>query len=303
MKKLFTLSLLVLLCGSLQAQPDVSVSQYMFNRYAINKAFGGSREALSLFGSFSKKWTGINGTPMTEYFSGHAPLKNEKIALGLDFFNQNFAVSQHTGFSASYTFRIKTGEKTWMGFALSGGGDFTSAKWSDVITIENGDDAFAANESTFYPIAGFGISMYSDKFFAGISIPSFFIDNEFEEGNINFDIGKISYVATAGYSFGLSPRWDIQPSFMAQYNGLMSEVYADFSATAIYNNLLWFGASYRTTSEIVALVGFSITPQFRFLYSFDYSLGDMRTYNGGTHEISIQYDFSFKIKTPNPRFF
>ncbi|NPA35734.1 MAG: type IX secretion system membrane protein PorP/SprF, partial [Chlorobi bacterium] len=239
-------SFFLFLSAPAAAQYDLSVSQYMYNRYAVNKAFAGSREALSLFGSFRKKWAGVNGSPSGQYFSGHTPLKNSKIALGLDIFNQQYAVSQYTGFSFSYTYRIKTNEKSWLGFALSGGGSFTSADWSDVFVIDEQDPSFSANESTFNPIIGFGASFYNDKFFAGISIPSFFVQNEFDDTDINFDLSEINYIATAGYNFSTGEKVNVQPSFLAQYDGLMSELYVDINTTLIYNNLLWAGVSYRT---------------------------------------------------------
>ncbi len=303
MKKLITFSLFLFFCSSAMAQYDLSMSQYMHNRYAINKAFGGSRDALSLFGSFRKKWSGINGSPSGQYFSGHTPLKNEKIAIGIDLFNQQYAVSQNTGFSLSYTYRIRTNDKTWLGFAVTGGGNFMSADWSDVTTIDDNDASFASNESRFNPTVGFGVSIYSNKFFAGVSIPSFFVQNEFDSSDINFDMSQIDYIATAGYAFSADEKWIIQPSFMAQYDGLMSELYTDINATFIYNSFIWAGVSYRTTDEIVGLLGVQINPQLRVAYSYDYSTGDIGSYNNGTHEISIQYDFSFKIKTPNPKFF
>ncbi len=303
MKKLITLNILLFLTvAAATAQFDVSMSQYMYNRYAINKAFAGSRDALTLFGSYKKGWVGMEGSPSGQYFSANTPLKNDKIALGLSFFNQQYAVSQNTGFALSYTYRIRTNDHTWLGFALSGGGNFVSAKWNDVFTIDGNDDAFATNETSFKPIIGFGISMYSDKFFAGLSIPSFFVQSEYAD-SLDFDMGKINYIATAGYAFDAGEKWIIQPSFMARYDGLMSDLIVDINATVIWNKLLWLGVSYRTTSDIVGIVGYQITPQLRFAYSYNYTMTEISSYNSGTHEISIQYDFNFKIKTPNPRFF
>ena len=303
MKSFFVINILMFLAVALtSAQPEISMSQYMHNRYTINKAFAGAHGALSLYGSFRKKWAGINGSPSGQFFSANTPLKNETIALGLSLFNQQYAVSQHTGFSLSYTYRIKTDGHTWLGLALSGGGNFNSAKWNDVFVIDENDESFNYNENSFNPIIGFGISMYSDKFFAGISIPSFFVQSEYAD-SLNFDMGKINYIATAGYVFRADEKWTIQPSFMAQYDGLMQGIYVDLNATVIYNNLLWAGISYRTTNDIVGLIGYQVTPQLRFAYSYNYSLGNIGPYNNGTHEVSIQFDFNFKIKTPNPKFF
>jgi hypothetical protein len=48
----------ILLTISASGQKAMTLSQYMHNRFAINSAFAGSREVLSVFGSFRKQWAG-----------------------------------------------------------------------------------------------------------------------------------------------------------------------------------------------------------------------------------------------------
>lgn len=77
----------------------------------------------------------------------------------------------------------------------------------------------------------------------------------------------------------------------------------DISATAIFQDIIWTGLTYRNNKEITAMVGWQVTPQFRFAYSYDYPTGDLGTLNNGNHEVSIQFDFGYKIPTASPKFF
>lgn len=177
-----------------------------------------------------------------------------------------------------------------------------SADWTDVKIFDPNDVSFNANERKTNPTAGFGVGWYGDNFFTGFSIPSFFTYDEYENTSSVFDLSKSVYLVTGGYLFTFSPHWRLQPSLMMSFKPGRQN-YLDVNSTLIYNDLLWVGLSYRTTQEIVAMVGYQVNPQLRFAYSFDYTTGEIGNYNNGTHEISIQYAFGYRIKTPNPKFF
>ncbi len=306
-RNLIVLVIMLLSVAPLSAQKDIVMSQYMHNRYALNTAFAGNREVLSLYGSYRKKWAGFEGAPGTMLFSMHSALKNENVALGFEVYNQQYGVNKETGFAFSYTYRLKLANKQKLAFSLNGGGGFYNANWSEVATFgsETGqlDDQFANNESNFSPIVGFGSAWYSNRFFAGFSVPNFFYYNPYVEGGeSSLAFNKADYLLTAGYLFELGKKWHLQPSFMARVNAEYGSS-VDVNATVIYDNVIWLGTAYRTTKDLVAMVGYQVTPQLRFSYSFDYTTGEISSFNNGTHEIAIQYDFGYKVKTPNPKFF
>jgi type IX secretion system PorP/SprF family membrane protein len=196
-----------------------------------------------------------------------------------------------------------------LAFSINGGGSFYNSNWTEISTFDPQkgeqayDDVFAANESNFAPVVGFGSAWYSNKFFLGLSVPNFFYYDPYVEGGSNeFALDKANFLATGGYLFSLSKKWHLQPSFMAHYNPEFDSS-LDINATVIYNNMLWFGGAYRTTGDFVALLAYQVTPQLRFSYSLDYTTGDISSFNDGTHEVAIQFDFGYKVKTPNPKFF
>lgn len=302
MKKslLIILSLFILL--PILAQKELYLSQYMHSRYTINSAFGGSSEALSVFGAYRKQWLGLNGAPASQFFSAHTPLKNEQIALGVEFFGQQYAVSQSNGFATSYTYRIRPSAHTRLGIGLNVGLSFNSADWNQIAVKSTNDPSFESAESRMTPLLGLGAAWYGDLFFAGVSVPNFFSSNWVDYNDSRFSLGDAHYLITGGYLVKMAQSWWIQPSALVH----LSKQYgleADAGVNLIWNNLLWLGSSYRTTEEFVVMAGYQVMTPLRVIYSWDKGLGTMGGINSGSHEISLRYEFGVKIPATNPRFF
>ncbi len=294
---IFTLTI-----GSAWGQKVMTLSQYMHNRFAVNTSFAGSREVLSLFGSFRKQWTGIPQSPNLQYFTGHTPLNNQNMALGMQVFNESFAIKNNVGASFSYTYRVRLNPYTWMAFSASGGFSSYAINWNNVTLRDQDDIVFGGNDSSLGPQAGFGWSIYNDRFFGGVSIPEFFIHDFEKLDGTQLDPKKIDYLFTGGYMLDLSSTLTFQPSFLLKINQETGN-WADLSATIIHDDMIWGGVTYRTRDELIFLAGWQLLPQLRMAYSYDYSFGDIGNYNNGSHEISIQYDFGYQINTPNPKYF
>ena len=77
------------------AQLEPLYDQYLLNTLSINPAYAGSREALSVTLLHRNQWTGFEGSPKTISLAMHAPMRNEKVGLGL------LAVSDQRGISSS----------------------------------------------------------------------------------------------------------------------------------------------------------------------------------------------------------
>lgn len=302
MKQFLTILLLSAICVHAIAQKELVMSQYIHNQFAINPAFAGSRETLSAFGAFRMQWSGIPDAPNAQYFSMHAPLKNNKVALGASFFNENVSIVQNTGFSAAYAYRIKAGQDSRVAFSLNAGLLSSKASWDRVSLVDQDDPAFGENETYIDPMLGFGIAWYSQQFFAGFSIPDLFYTGDFDNESPVFEPSRTTYLLTAGYLYALNPQVALQPSTLLRINPDQSTL-VDLSANVIIENKFWAGLTYRTNSEIIAMAGWQASPQLRVAYSFDYPTGDLSNLNSGSHELSLQFDFGYKINTVNPRFF
>ncbi len=302
MKQFLTMILLSAICVTVFAQKELVMTQYIHNQFAINPAFAGSRESLSAFGAYRMQWSSIPDAPNAQYFSMHAPLKNDKVALGLSFFNENVSIVQNTGFSAAYAYRIKVGQSSRVAFSLSTGLLSSKSSWDRLSLTDPNDPAFGENETYINPMLGFGVAWYSQDFFAGFSIPDLFYNGNFDDESPVFEPDKTNYLITAGYLYALNPNISLQPATLFRYNPGQSTI-VDLSANVLIQNRFWTGLTYRTNSEIIAMAGWQASPQLRVAYSFDYPTGDLSNLNSGSHELSLQFDFGYKINTVNPRFF
>ncbi|MDG5799585.1 PorP/SprF family type IX secretion system membrane protein [Marinilabiliaceae bacterium ANBcel2] len=285
-----------------EAQKALNMSHYMHNQYAVNSAFGGSREVMTAYGAYRNQWGNLPGSPEALFFSMHAPLKNENVALGGSFFNEEFTIVKNRGLSLSYTYRVKTVNKRWLAFSLSGGFSSSTTNYKDVNLIDPSDPLFGNNESGISPGLSFGTAYYGDNFFLGISIRDLFYNTPFEEGSPFFEPSKTDYNFTGGYFYRFSESVGIQPSLLVNYNPDYQTT-TDYSATLFLYDLLWVGATYRSNKELVGLLGFQLTRGLRFAYSYDLAMGELGNMNNGSHEFSLQFDFGFEIDVVNPKFF
>ncbi|MBL30743.1 MAG: hypothetical protein CMC81_05865, partial [Flavobacteriaceae bacterium] len=62
---LFLIILIVCSSNKSYSQQDPQYSQYMYNTMAVNSAYAGQRDALSIIGLYRNQWVGIDGAPKT----------------------------------------------------------------------------------------------------------------------------------------------------------------------------------------------------------------------------------------------
>ncbi|HNR56751.1 MAG TPA: type IX secretion system membrane protein PorP/SprF, partial [Flavobacteriales bacterium] len=107
---------------------------------------------------------------------------------------------------------------------------------------------------------------------------------------------------TGGHLVELTHGIKLKPSALIRYRR-SSGVQADLSTNLILKDLLWLGASYRTGDAMIATVEVLPTPQWRIGYAYDLGLSRLRTAHQGSHEVMLQYEFGFRIRVKDPRYF
>ena len=164
----------------LYAQYDAMFTQYNDNEMFINPAYTGSKEALSITALHREQWVGIQGRPITTSFTLHSPVLENKMGLGISFLTEKLGVTTRSLLYLSYSYRIQTGNKNYLGFGLMSGIHIQYNGFKDVITDDSYDPRFSANVNDRTTLNfGFGINYYSpDKYFFGISIPRLVNDNQ-----------------------------------------------------------------------------------------------------------------------------
>ncbi len=83
------LSLAIVLCSviELSAQQDAMYTHYGYNTLAINPAYAGSRDALTVTALHRSQWVGFEGAPTTQTLTLHTPIINQNSGVGFSFIN------------------------------------------------------------------------------------------------------------------------------------------------------------------------------------------------------------------------
>jgi type IX secretion system PorP/SprF family membrane protein len=309
MKKISIFALIVILSKTISAQQDAMFTHYMYNTLGVNPAYAGSREALTLTALHRSQWLGFPGAPVTQTFTAHTPVKSDKIGLGLSVINDKIGPMQTASVYADFAYHLKLNSKSKLSLGVKAGGNLFNATLADLQVTQSNDVAFASNlQSRFLPNFGFGAYYYTQRFYAGLSIPKL-LENRFEtnqiSGSANLFWEKRHYFVIAGTMIDINETFQFKPTALVKItNG--SPAQADLTAQFVYNKKFALGAMYRTNSAVGALLGFFLGEQLYGGYSFDWStVNKTGRYNSGTHEIMLRYDFIYrdKAKIKSPRYF
>jgi type IX secretion system PorP/SprF family membrane protein len=290
-----------------KAQYQPQFTQYMFNEMIINPGYTGARECLSTTALYRNQWTGIEGAPVTETFSIHSPIAKQKMGLGLSVINDKITVLQNTGVYANYAYRLAL-KKGKLSFGIQAGIINQFQRLSELSPSQANDPQFATNTpKLMLPNAGFGVFYYTKNFYAGLSVPKLILNtvdaSETKRVTNNVSAKDWNTHLTAGYVASLSESIQLKPTVMFRKAG-GAPLEIDLSLNALFNDLVWLGAAYRSGGAVSAFAGVQITKQMRFGYAYDYSTTLLKNFSGGSHEISLSFDFSFdKTKIVTPRFF
>jgi len=283
-------------------------SQYLQNGLVINPAYTGTRGALSGFLSYRKQWRDVPGAPVLQSGSLHAPFKNDKVALGLLAQFMQYGITKTTSIYGSYAYHIKlkTGK---ISFGLNGGIDMTNSDLSKINPIDGSDKVFLPDDEKYVlPNVGTGAYYFSDKIFAGISIPQFLSYKKTSSNSVQayHSFGEYDFIFSGGGLVTFSDFLKFKPSFLLHYSLNEAEKIKQFDINGnfILADILWFGGSWRTNEKVVVgILQAQITPQFMFGFSYDFPVGDLSSFKNGSAEFALRYEFGSKVSAANPRYF
>jgi len=311
MKKISILILFALLTASISlAQQDAQYTQYMYNTVSVNPAYAGSRDVLSLTGLYRTQWVGLRGAPRTFTISGHSPLKNEKVGLGVSLVRDEIWVQDETYLDIDFSYTINTSADAKLAFGLKAGAHLINIDFSKANPEDDSDDGFDPLnnvDNRFSPNVGFGLYYYTDNFYIGYSAPTLLRTKYYEDQNV----GNISYLSRdninhyliAGYVFDVSETTKLKPAVLFKaVEG--APLQADLSANLLFNEKFTVGLAYRWSAALSGLVGFQVSEGLMIGYAYDWETTELNNYNSGSHEIFLRWEFkSSKDGIISPRFF
>ncbi|MCH2225753.1 MAG: type IX secretion system membrane protein PorP/SprF [Crocinitomicaceae bacterium] len=291
----------LLSCSHVKAQQDPQFTQYFDNVLYVNPAYAGSREALSMIGIHREQWVGFNGRPRSSNLSVHLPLiKN--LGAGATFINDVVGpINQTMVFGdISYTLKFKNSKRK-LSFGVKGGVNIISVNTSGLFTHDGGDpELMNSVRNRVLPNFGAGIYYHTPIWFLGISSPKL-LKNSYTESNLSTE--RRHYFLLGGAIVKLNHSWKFRPTTHFKFVA-GAPLSMDLSTAFIYSDKWWLGVMHRWQDSFGGFVQFQITSQFKAGLAYDHTATELSTYNRGSFEVLLNYDFIYNNSgIRSPRYF
>jgi type IX secretion system PorP/SprF family membrane protein len=313
MKHSYITLIILILLGSFtsMAQQDPQYTQYMYNTQVVNPAYAGSREALSFGALYRTQWVGFEGAPKTGTFTVNTPIGAlQNMGLGLSIVRDELGPAIESNVNIDYSYWINTSDNAKLAFGLKAGLDLLDVDFTKLNIFDSNDPRFQNNiDNKLQPQIGAGLYYYTDKFYAGLSVPNFLTTKHFDENSIaNTNVETVAaerlhYFLIAGYVFDLSDNLKFKPATLVKaVSG--SPLQWDVSANFLIHEKFTVGAAYRWSAAMSAMVGFQASDEIFIGFGYDYQTTDIEDYSDGSYEIMLRFDlFKKPERVLTPRFF
>jgi type IX secretion system PorP/SprF family membrane protein len=338
MKK--NLLLLVLLSFFVQtafSQQRPQYTQYVFNNYLLNPAVTGIENYTDAKLGYRSQWTGLQGAPVTSYFSINAPIGDNFVqgdatafpASGGEnpssrLFTQYYRAAEphhgigfmivsdkagpitQTNIDATYAYHLGITDQLNLSVGVSAGVSHINLN-TDMITLENSNDPVLnnINNSQWKPDLGVGVWAYSSRFYFGISAQQILPQNLYiTTGNTANQSKTVPhFFATGGYKIFLSDDVTLLPSALLKFID-PAPVTFDVTMKLSFRDRFWFGGSFRKDDSYAVLAGFNLSSVVNVGYSYDVTTSALRTVSNGSHEIvlGILLNNRYNLKSPQHGF-
>jgi type IX secretion system PorP/SprF family membrane protein len=324
--------------NGIQAQQLPHYTQYILNQYAINPALSGIENYADIKMSHRRQWTGLEGAPLTSYFTFHTPLGNKESranaltvnldddqsmnpdswknyeaspahhGIGVQLFNDRIGPFNDFNAYITYAYHLPLGVRTNLAAGVGAGIGNLSLNSGKLFFGNINPTDPSVNSSYYLNNVRFnfkaGLFLYSEDYFAGISVQEILPQKiDFNSSFIQTQNGNwVPHIfCTAGYRVGLSEDIQWVPSIMLKWVN-PTPIQFDINSKIQYKNLIWAGLSYRHLYGFAGMTGVQMTPGLQLSYSYDYAVTPLNQVSNGSHEFLLGFLLRGKNETnPCPR--
>ncbi|BFG69137.1 type IX secretion system membrane protein PorP/SprF [Sediminibacterium sp. KACHI17] len=316
----------ILFFGCIQdgcAQQEVLYTQYMFNALALNPGYAGNKE-FNVNMTYRHQWTQLQGAPKTMLFTVEKGIHEKNLGLGFHITKDAIGLQKNISPFLSIAYRIPVSERTVLSSGIAIGFSQYQLDGTGFVASSNADPILQAKLSSTILMDGkFGFYLSNDDFYVGLSAANLFNNNVNYTGDKRNIIvpQKRHFFLMSGVVLPISDKIKLYPSLLIREN-FNQPTNADINAFILIDEKIWIGGSYRTSfklisknylqSDLTQRAAASASAQIypikgmRLGYSYDFSIGGLNSYFGGTHEISIGYALMpllTSLRISSPRYF
>jgi len=300
-KATFLLLTLIVLSEVGWTQQHPHFTQYMFSGLVINPAYAGVDDALSATFIDRRQWRGLEGAPTTQTLALHALTKRKKVGLGFLVSYDRIGVHNNLSAQLNYAYHLKVSPNGILSFGLQGGIMHLKADYASLVNTGSPDPkmtTYFLNE--VYASFGTGIYYRNKKWQVGFSLPELLPRANYINDTTSLSFKTINAFALIRYRAELNNDWTLEPALLLKRYGSLPVSFESTLATT-YKHVLTLGATYRLRESIGMMLRTKFTPQLNAGYAYDYPLQLNPRLGAVSHEVMLQYKFSFDksgIKSP-----
>lgn len=333
-KKQFLLLLLLVSAMGIKAQQRPQYTQYVFNNFLLNPAVSGIENYTDVKLGYRSQWTGLEGAPVTSYFSINAPIGSNFVSGDASAFPssggeypqsrsylQDYRASEphhgigftvvsdkagpitQTNLNATYAYHLGITSKLNLAVGVAAGVSHLNINTA-LITLENSNDPTINNlqGSQWKPDLGVGIWAYAANYYVGISAQQILPANLYITTGNSANQSKTvpHFFATAGYKMYVNDDISLMPSALLKFIQPLPTTF-DLNLKMSFRDRFWVGGSYRKDDSFAVLAGFNLSSFVNVGYSYDITTSALRTVSNGTHEIVLGILLNNRYKLTSPQ--
>lgn len=297
MKNIIKISVCLLLSSTVakgQQEPQYSQNQFNSN-LMINPAYAGAASCPSIGFRYRKQWTGLDGSPTTFSFIGETKVLSDRLGIGLCANSDVLGIDRTFNVDANIAYHLPINDKGKLAFGFKAGAAWMKSDFSKLSGITPGDPLYGSTQKYTTPYIGFGALYYTDRFYVGASAPRMV---SFEQSSARSKIIAQHYYLYGGLKITLDENLELRPALLTKYQS-KAPIEFDLATDIWYQNTFGVGVAYRTGDAINFMV--KMKYQKIFLgYSYDMNISKLRTFNNGSHEIFVGFEFCRKQNMQDP---
>lgn len=265
-------------------------TQYINNATPYNPAFALTQGA-SVNTAGRKQWVGIDGAPTSYLLNGSLPISSINGSVGLIAMNDSYTVEHQTEVNLFFAKAIKLNSQLSLGVSINGGLRNYVANYSSLSTT---DAEFKNDIRQTSPNLGFGVLLYSDKYYLGVSAPELTVRTlgvASQQDQTNF---TNHYYFTGGFTHGLGDDVKIKYATLVSYaKGL--PVLADLSSMIMMKKQFGVGVNVRSNKELAGMFNINVDI-FRLGYSYQFgtTASNIGGFSNATQEVTLGLSFGKK---------
>lgn len=276
------------------AQNHTNITQWMFARSNFNPAATGINKGMEFMLWDREQWIGLEGRPSSQMLNANGYIRQLHGGLGATVSYDRIGPQANLHLRVNYAYHATLSENAFLTVGVGAGFVYTNTKVGQLNFANPNDPVlgnFAPNE--IRPDVAVGLELNHKNYLIGVSAGQ--LVGSPTSKYPAFARGLNAY---GNYSFRIKDKARIVPGILVRSPFFVTQFEVNVM-TYFLKDRVWIGPSYRFQDAVSLVAGAEVVKGLRIGYSYDYSLGGLRPYNTGSHEVMLMFS-ARKARKPKP---